>query len=434
MDQIVNQNRSVDRQVLIDSFQAVRTQTEKLCEPLAVEDFVVQPIEDVSPPKWHLGHTSWFFEQVILEQFEANFNRFDDLYYFVFNSYYEAFGDRVDRNSRGTLSRPTVKEVFEYRRAITDRMIDLIEEADESSIVEICDLVVLGINHEQQHQELLLTDIKQIFSADPFKPVYKECESERDRPKSCDLSYMLFDGGLSRIGFDHVGFSWDNETPRHQVYLEPFKIANRCVTAGEYLEFMKDGGYRDHRLWLSNGWNTINERKWSHPLHWVGSDDDWQIMTLSGLRTLNPDEPVSHVSFYEANAFARWAGKRLPTEAEWEVASQCEGCHIGVGSLMDDACYHPNVQLISSHARETSIAALIGDVWEWTSSAYMPYPGYVQSMDALGEYNGKFMSDQMVLKGGSCATPKNHIRVTYRNFFQCDKRWQFTGIRLAEKG
>ncbi len=422
---------AVDRMAMIKTFAAARRQTENICRPLAIEDHIVQPVEDVSPPKWHLGHTTWFYEQVILEQFEPNFKKHHDLYYFVFNSYYEAFGDRVDRALRGTLSRPTVAEVLTYREAITDRMVNLMQNANENNLKQIEPMLRLGINHEQQHQELLLTDIKHIFAADPFRPMYTPSEKPAltDSPP---LRYIPISGGIHKIGATGGVFAYDNEFPRHDTLVPDFRLANRTVTCGEWLEFIRDGGYRDHRLWLSDGWDVIRRLNWKAPLHWETRDNHWHVMTLHGLKPVNDSEPVCHISHYEAAAFARWADKRLPTEAEWEVASQANGLMHHDGFLMDDQRYHPGKPIDDKIMTEASLYAMIGDVWEWTASAYLPYPGYKQSRDPLGEYNGKFMSGQMVLRGGSCATPQSHIRTSYRNFFQPEKRWQFTGLRLAD--
>ncbi len=420
----------MDRSELIDAFRRVREQSETLCEPLETEDFVIQTIDDVSPPKWHLGHTAWFFERVVLQQFQPDYRPIDDRYYYIFNSYYESFGERVLRNLRGTISRPTVPEVLDYRRRVTERMVELINSVSESQYSKFEQLVVLGMNHEQQHQELFVTDIKHIFSQNPLYPVYMQREVVPENSSRPAIKFIPFEGGVFEIGANGNGFAYDNEYPRHKTLLNDFSLSNRLVTCGEYLEFIKDKGYENHHLWLSDAWAVIEDENWRHPLYWQPTDNGWQIMTLSGLRPLDLQEPVCHVSFYEAAAYARWADKRLPTEAEWEVASQ-KAQHIP-GNLLDDSTFHPTAKNGDPNLKNDTIQSLVGDVWEWTNSAYLPYPGYRQTKDALGEYNGKFMSNQMVLRGGSCATPRDHIRTSYRNFFQPEKRWQFTGIRLAE--
>jgi ergothioneine biosynthesis protein EgtB len=321
---------------------------------------------------------------------------------------------------------------MEYRKAITERTANLISEISIMKLPEVAYLVELGINHEQQHQELLITDVKHIFANDPSRPIYKERSYQPVTADTTNLVFHAISGGMYEIGASDPPFAYDNEFPRHRVFLDDFRIANRTVTCGEYLEFMEDNGYGDHRLWLSDGWNAVNERGWKAPMYWEKQGDDWMVMTLSGFRLIDPNEPVCHVSYYEAAAFARWADKRLPTEAEWEVAAEAKISSDTPGGFLDDQFFHPVSCRCSTKDERTQFHALLGNVWEWTGSAYLSYPGYRQSRDALGEYNGKFMSDQMVLRGGSCATPQNHIRTTYRNFFQCDKRWQFTGIRLAE--
>jgi ergothioneine biosynthesis protein EgtB len=408
-----------------------RELTEELLEPLEVEDQVVQTIEDVSPPKWHAGHTTWFFERLILQELVPGYQTHDDRFYFVFNSYYESLGERVERKLRGTLSRPTVREVEAYRRRITKEMVTLINNCSDSLWPQVRELTILGINHEQQHQELFLTDIKHIFASNPLKPAYMLSSSAELRAASANSSashFIEIAGGLHEIGARDSLFSYDNESPRHKVYLEDFGISSHLVTCGEFLEFIESGGYRDATLWLADAWTLLEETEWGAPLYWKRVDGIWQIMTLAGERELNPDEPVCHVSFYEAAAYARWKGRRLPTEAEWEVAAEKLIGSAGTGTLLEDRLFHPT----ASGASKGTAQSLIGNVWEWTQSGYLPYPGYSQARDALGEYNGKFMNNQYVLRGGSCATPRSHIRTTYRNFFQPEKRWQFTGIRLAQ--
>ncbi len=417
------------RSDLIEAFRDVRRKTEELCSPLQTEDYVIQSMEDVSPPKWHLGHTTWFFETFLLKNYSRGYQPYHPLYGFLFNSYYETIGDRVTRSQRGLLSRPTVKEVYDFRARINGRISELIESIPDEQWNRFLFLMDLGLNHEQQHQELLLTDIKNILSINPLKPIYREAQPSLEEDTLPPAGFTEFEGGIFEIGHSGPGFSFDNERPRHRVLLEDFRLQNRAVTNGEYLEFINDGGYSDFRHWLSEGWAILTERNWKSPMYWEKKDDGWQVMTLSGMRKLNLNEPVCHVSYFEADAFARWAVKRLPTEAEWEHASEIAGADLSSCNFMDSGRFHPSPY--GSAKGEPAKIRLFGDVWEWTSSAYLPYPGFRPEAGAVGEYNGKFMSNQMILRGGSCATPLNHIRPTYRNFFQCDKRWQFTGIRLA---
>jgi ergothioneine biosynthesis protein EgtB len=441
----------------------VRRLTEDVCTPLEIEDYVVQPCDDVSPPKWHLGHTSWFFETVLLAKFKPKYNPYHPLFNYIYNSYYESFGTRVARVKRGTLSRPTVKEVYSYRRAIDEQMSELIETVDEPSWPQFSQLLILGLNHEQQHQELLVTDIKYILASNPLQPAYLSSKGNGEAPargsratssstnanaSSLEVTgqrarstsaFSEFAGGIFEMGHGDEGFAWDNEKPAHRVLLQDYKLSNHLVTNAEFLEFISDGGYENFRLWLSDGWDRLKLESCKCPLYWERKDGQWFTMTLRGLQELMPNEPVCHISYYEADAFARWANRRLPTEAEWEHAARVAKADVLEGNFLEDRNFHP----VSPHSAEVEgrqsaaqkdrygPVQLLGDVWEWTSSAYLPYPGYRPEEEELGEYNGKFMSNQMVLRGGSCATPRSHIRSTYRNFFQCDKRWQFTGIRLA---
>ncbi len=424
----------MQRSDLINKFLRVRKASEEICAPLETEDYVVQPIDDVSPPKWHLAHTTWFYEAMFLDKLVPHYKPFHPLYSFMFNSYYQSFGERWDRPRRGVLSRPTVKNVYDYRKTITNRMIELIDSIDEKKWPEFSKLVVLALNHEQQHQELLVTDIKYILAGSPLNPVYRELAKNESRAgiaPAIPSKLIGFEGGLHNIGYDGNGFCYDNEMPVHQKYVGDFELQNRLVTNGEYLEFMNDGGYDNFRHWLSDGWDAIQKNGWKSPLNWEKKDNEWFEMTLNGLRKIVPEEPVCHVSYYEAEAYASWAGKRLPTEEEWEAAARLNKPDAARGNFWEDGNFHPVAASKNDSGREEPLLQMLGDVWEWTGSSYLPYPGYRQAEGALGEYNGKFMVNQMVLRGGSCATPRDHIRITYRNFFQPDKRWQFMGFRLA---
>jgi ergothioneine biosynthesis protein EgtB len=429
----------LDRSELAVHFKRVRRTTEVLCAPLATEDYVVQPIEDVSPPKWHLAHTTWFFETMFLQRLKSEYRPYHPQYAFLFNSYYQSLGERWNRPQRGVLSRPTVAEVYKYRAAVDESMLALINEIAEPDWQEISRLIVLAINHEQQHQELLVADMKYILGANPLHPVYRAREALDGQPgpgvaensaRADELRYVEIPGGLCEIGYDQAGFCYDNEQPRHKVFLKDFMLAYRLITNAEYLEFVRDGGYTDFRHWLSDGWDAVQRNGWTSPLFWKQIDGSWYEITLQGLLKLQPDQPVCHVSYYEAEAFASWAGKRLPTEQEWEVAANANADAVEEGNFLDSGLLQPRP--LRAETAPGDLSQLFGDVWEWTQSAYLPYPGYRHEEGPLGEYNGKFMINQMVLRGGSCATPKDHFRITYRNFFQPDKRWQFMGIRLAD--
>lgn len=410
-------------------YLSTRKATESLCVPLEIEDYVIQPMDDASPAKWHLGHTTWFFERFLLGSFSPGYKPQHDLYEFLFNSYYESIGERWLRSNRGHLSRPTVKEVYLYRSSIDGRMHELMDSVSEKDWPRFHFLTTLGIHHEQQHQELLVTDIKSVLCINPLRPVYRAQEKETSNEQTMPAKFVEFPEGISDLGYAGDAFCFDNERPAHKTYLQAFRVQDRLVTNSEYMDFIKDGGYSDFRHWLSDGWFTVQDRGWKAPLYWESRDGVWLNMTLSGFREVAPAEPVCHVSFYEADAFARWSGRRLPTEAEWERAGREHGGPPANGHFVESERYHPAPL---KPGDQSKLHQMFGDVWEWTSSAYLPYPGFRPEPGAVGEYNGKFMSNQMVLRGGSCATPANHIRITYRNFFQCDKRWQFTGIRLAD--
>ncbi|HUE15779.1 MAG TPA: ergothioneine biosynthesis protein EgtB [Planctomycetaceae bacterium] len=417
---------------LAEHYSQTRRFTEHLCEPLAVEDFVVQSMPDASPTRWHLAHTAWFFETFVLARWEANYRPANAAFQSLFNSYYNGVGAAFPRARRGLLTRPTVAEVFEYRHAVDERMARLMQslslDGSGDGSQEMATVVELGINHEQQHQELLLTDIKHAFSCNPLFPAYRQppaCAAPRNPEPG---GWSSFDGGVVEIG--HAGrlFVFDNERPRHKTFLQPFEIRNRLATNREFLEFMNDGGYRRPELWLSLGWSTLREQQWGAPLYWIERDGSWHEFSLGGLRRLNLDEPVCHVSYFEADAFARWSGARLPTEAEWEHAASPldrNGSSLD-GSFVESERYHP-----APVDGATGLAQMYGQVWQWTASPYAAYPGYAPLPGTLGEYNGKFMCNQYVLRGGSCASPASHLRATYRNFFPPDARWQFTGFRLA---
>ena len=413
-------------QPLTQQYRQVREATVALCATLAPEDYVVQSMPDASPAKWHLAHTSWFFEEFVLQNIIEGYEFFDSDYRFLFNSYYNAVGPMHTRANRGLLSRPTVQQVLEYRRNVDARVLSRI---DAGLPAEAHRVLVLGLHHEQQHQELLLTDIKHLFSCNPLLPAFTPHESLPPRVAPA-LSFRSFTGGLVEIGHEGPGFSFDNEGPRHRVWLEPFELATRVTTNAEYLEFIRAGGYQNAALWLSDGWATLGREGWTRPIYWSPSLDA-EFTLNGGLRELEPYAPVTHLSCYEADAFARWAGARLPTEFEWELASQ------GLphsGNLVENRHWHPLPAALTGPVEATAEAPLLqmfGDVWEWTQSAYSPYPGYRPAAGALGEYNGKFMVNQLVLRGGSCATPSSHIRATYRNFFPPTARWQFSGVRLA---
>ena len=384
---------------------------------------------DVSPTKWHLAHTTWFFETFILKKFISGYRPEIPDYAYLFNSYYNAAGDMHRRDLRGLISRPTVQETQRYRMSVDSHIDDLLSGADEKLLDKIEPILVLGIHHEQQHQELLITDIKHVFAQNPLYPVFRGGDAALRRPDSgARRPYQFVDFEETTIAIGHNGdeFAYDNEGPRHQALVAAFSLASRPVTNGEYIEFIEDGGYTRTEFWLSLGWMTVNEQRWQAPLYWTKRDGVWWNFTLSGFRPVDESEPVTHVSYFEADAYANWAGGRLPTEFEWERAAL--DCPVE-GNFVEGETFHPRA--LSTPGHDMRLHQMFGDVWEWTRSAYSPYPGYRAAPGALGEYNGKFMCNQYVLRGGSCATSRSHIRHTYRNFFQPEKRWQFTGIRLA---
>ena len=416
---------------LLGRFHQIRNFTDALCSGLEPEDYVVQSMPDVSPTKWHLAHSTWFFETFILKKFFPGYRAEIPEYAYLFNSYYNAAGDMHRRDLRGLISRPTVQETHRYRASIDSHIDGLLSNADEKLLDEIEPILVLGIHHEQQHQELLITDIKHVFAQNPLYPVYRKAKtggrsSATPGSQSSPLQFIEFDEATVAIGHDGHGFAYDNEGPRHQALVPEFSLASRPITNGEYIEFIEANGYTRPEFWLSLGWMTANEQRWQAPLYWMKRDGAWWHFTLSGFRHVDESEPVTHISYFEADAYANWAGARLPTEFEWERAAF--DCPIE-GNFVEDEIFHPRAMSFSDH--DGQLHQIFGDVWEWTRSAYSPYPGYRAAPGALGEYNGKFMCNQYVLRGGSCATSRTHIRRTYRNFFQPEKRWQFTGIRLA---
>jgi ergothioneine biosynthesis protein EgtB len=418
-------------------FQAVRAQSVALVQPLLPEDTVVQPSLDVSPPKWHLAHTTWFWETMLLQRFLPGYEVFHPEYAFLFNSYYNSLGSRVNRADRGTLSRPPLADVYRYRAYVDEHMATLLARLAELPAA-VTELVELGLHHEQQHQELLATDIKYILSTNPLAPGYLGSEqlavSNEDLPSANaslpEAAWLPVPGGIYPVGHQAAVFSFDNELPVHEVLIAPFELQNRLVTNADFLQFIEAGGYRQFQFWLGEGWDLVNREGWAAPLYWSqGAEDQWLRYGPTGLAPLQLAAPVSHISFYEADAYAQWAGARLPTEAEWETAARYFNATPQGANWLETGHFDP--QPLAPAADPTQCHQLLGDCWEWTYSPYHPYPGYQRAAGALGEYNGKFMINQLVLRGGSCATPESHIRLTYRNFFHADKRWQYTGLRLA---
>jgi len=418
---------------LADRYRAVRRTTSALVAPLSAEDCVVQSMTDASPAKWHLGHSTWFFEEFVLSRWAPDRPPFDACFCYLFNSYYTQVGERQPRARRGMMTRPPLERVLAYRADVDERMASLLESGVTEEAARI---VEIGLNHEQQHQELLLTDIRHALWSGPLAPAYLP-EPHSPAQGGEDWDWVEFEGGLLWIGDEGVGFAYDNEGPCHKVFLRPFALASAPVTCGEYLGFMRDGGYEREDLWLDEGAAAVRASGWRAPMYWREDGGRWLVSTLHGEREVDPAEPVCNLSFFEAEAYARWAGARLPTEQEWEAAclrdcqragaSWREG--VRAGQMLGHGPLHPSP--VGLEAGVGALRGLFGTVWEWTRSAYDPYPGYAPEAGALGEYNGKFMSSQYVLRGGGCATPASHIRPTYRNFFHPDKRWQFAGLRLA---
>ena len=405
---------------LASRYLRIRNTTVALCQHLEPEDFVVQTMPDVSPAKWHLAHTTWFFERFVLEVYNPKYKRLNDRYHFLFNSYYHTAGEMHARPQRGLLSRPTVKEIIHYREFVDEAMTKFVESSSMSP--QAVDVLQLGLNHEQQHQELMLTDIKHVFSRNPFAPMVNPELAPSPRTQPTEHRFLSGQSGIHEVGAIGDGFCFDNEQPRHQALLHEHAMGSRLITNGEYLDFIRDGAYQKCDLWLSDGWSVVNKEAWSRPLYWDEACE--REFTLGGMRSLDLNAAVTHVSLYEADAFARWAGARLPTEFEWELSASNEQVD---GNLLESMHWHPVVA-------QNDNAQYYGDVWEWTTSAYSAYPGFQPLAGSLGEYNGKFMCNQMTVRGGSCVTAKEHIRASYRSFFYPQSKWQFLGFRLAKDG
>jgi len=429
--------RSADRAALLARFRRVRQASLDMCASLAPEEFRLQPMDDVSPPWWNLGHTSWFFARNVLLPFGGEREPEDDQYDFLLNSYYASLGERLPRSQRGLVTRPTTEEVYAYRKSVDRRIERLLETIDDERLEELAFVLNIGMQHEQQHQELFYTEIKYILAQNPrdLRRAYSPSSIKNETSSAAEpLRFMAIDGGLFEFGNLENGWCWDNELPVHKFYLQSFAIANRLVTAGEFLDFIDDGGYRNQLLWLDNGWQQLAEQQWRAPLYWERVDGDWCTWTLAGMQPVCLHEPVCHVSFYEADAFARWKGEsfgdwrgtRLPSEREWEQAARVLSPAAPASAFLDSGSFHPQAEREGPGLREMS-----GVLWQWTASYYEPYPGYRPFPGALAEYNGKFMDNQRVLRGGSCVTPRDHFRISYRNFWPAATRFQFTGIRLA---
>ena len=415
--------RDLAREGWARRYRTVRAASLALAAPLSAEDQQIQSMPDVSPTKWHLAHITWFFETFLLRPHCRSYEVYDPRFGLLYNSYYEAIGERTPRHQRGLMSRPALEEVRSYRAHVDAAMERLILTTGETEWATLAPLIELGMNHEQQHQELALMDIKHVLSCNPLQPAYAVSPAPVSGVAAA-LGWVAFEGGLNSIGHAGPAFAFDNEGPRHRVWLEPFRLADRLVTCGEYRAFIADGGYRSPQWWLSEGWATVLAEGWRAPLYWHDEGGTWSVFTLGGRRPVADDEPVVHISYFEADAYARWAGKRLPTEAEWEVAAAGMKRE---GNFAEDGRYHPLAAQEGAGLRQ-----MFGDVWEFTASPYVGYPGFRPDQGAIGEYNGKFMVNQMVLRGGACVTPRDHVRATYRNFFPAHARWMFGGLRLAD--
>ena len=416
---------NTDETSLLSAFNKTRTETMSICNPLNRDDYMVQAIPEVSPAKWHLAHTTWFFENFILKKYYREYRQFDENYMFLFNSYYETVGEYLPKTKRSIISRPTLEEVKNYRSHVNEAISDLLGNLKGKDLQEVRTLLTLGINHEQQHQELLLMDIKMNYSVSPYLPVYSKV-IRRNKFTSEKPGWISFKEIVADAGYDGYGFCFDNELPKHHELIPGFQISNRLVTNGEFMDFIRDGGYTRPELWLSDGWAAKRRNNWNAPLYWEKGDGGFNYFTLSGRRTVDPLEPVIHISYYEADAFARWAGCKLPTEFQWEHAMRSMNLQ-HQGNTLGSGLYHPDPQ----EAAETDMSGP-GGAWEWTSSLYSPYPGFKPLQGSVGEYNGKFMSNQMVLRGMSCVTPDGHSRLSYRNFYHPEDRWQFAGLRLCK--
>ncbi|CAN5298929.1 ergothioneine biosynthesis protein EgtB [soil metagenome] len=409
---------------LLTAFKQVRQKSVALCEPLNTEDYVIQAMPDVSPAKWHLAHVTWFFETFILLKFLPNYQLFHKNYDYIFNSYYDALGNYYPRASRGILARPTVEEIYKYRAYVDEHMLALFMHVNVNIMTDLKFRIELGINHEQQHQELLLMDIKYNFSKNPLRPAYTHTFSKKiSTVATAELKWEEYPGGLFEIGYQGENFAYDNECPRHKIYLQPFQLSNRLITNGEYLEFIAADAYKNPLYWLADGWQIIKSQQWQSPLYWEKINDEWWTMTLQGMHPVEMHEPVCHISYYEADAYARFVQARLPSEAEWEIAA----AHFSSSNnFLETGLLHPTAANNNSDLQQ-----MFGDLWEWTKSSYLPYPGFVPFKPPLSEYNSKFACNQFVLRGGCAVTPYSHFRPTYRNFFYPQQRWAFTGIRIA---
>ncbi|STX50670.1 methyltransferase [Legionella busanensis] len=428
VSQAIYENEEIFKKELMTSFRSVREKTEKLCQVLITEDYIIQGMPDVSPPKWHLAHTTWFFETFILLK-SKYYRPFKKSYDYLFNSYYLGINQPFPRANRGLLSRPSVADIYSYRGHVDKQILELINKSSSNKLNNLYSLMRLGIEHEQQHQELLLMDIKYNFSLHPDLPTYWALETSKSHASETPLEFIDVEEGNFIMGYQGINFCFDNELPYHQHFITNFSIANRLVTNGEYLEFMLAGGYKDPALWLADGWDWIKNNAITKPLYWLDIDNCWYEFTLTGSKLINYCEPVSHISYFEADAYARWRSCRLPTEAEWEYFVTQNQLPLD-GNFLEQDFYHPQ----SAHNQSTDVTAkqFFGDLWEWTSSPYSAYPQYKPFSGLVGEYNGKFMNNQYVLRGGCCISPQEHIRATYRNFYQPEKRWVFSGIRLAK--